>query len=388
MPNVLDITILVVLALAFAGGWQLGFLTRATSWLGLAGGLLLGARGLPWLVERLEGASSARVLFTVGMVLFAVGSTGLLVGLLIGNRLRSVVSGEQVRMPDRIAGGAASCVGVVFVVWLLVPLMADIPQWPAQQARGSLIVQSVDAVLPTPPDSIQALSRLVGEDRFPRVLDALDPSPRIVDPPAETGLPDEVTASVLPSVVRVDGVACRRVQSGSGFVVADDLVVTNAHVVAGEPTTGVTRDDGTTLPATVVAFDPERDLAVLRVPGLDRSPLGLRPGEVGELGAVFGYPGGGELRVAPFEVARHLTATGRDIYYERRTSRDVFVVAAHLAGGDSGAALVGADGSVIAVAFAVAPDRDAVAYALTTAEISAVLDQPLDQGVDTGGCLG
>lgn len=139
MPNVLDLAILVALVVAFAGGWQLGFVTRATSWLGLAVGLYAGARVMPWIVDRLSGAHPGRVFLTLGVVLLALGSAGLLVGLVIGNRLRRVVSGAEVHTVDRIGGGLASCVGVIFVVWLLVPVMADVRQWPAQQARNSRI---------------------------------------------------------------------------------------------------------------------------------------------------------------------------------------------------------------------------------------------------------
>jgi S1-C subfamily serine protease len=387
MPNALDLVILAALAVAFAGGWQLGFVTRATSWLGLAVGLLAGARTMPWIVDRLAGAPPARVFLTLGVVLLALGSAGLLVGLVVGNRLRSVVSGAQVHTVDRIGGGTASCVGVLFVVWLLVPVMADVRQWPAQQARNSQIARLVDAVMPPPPDSIQALGRVVGEDAFPRVLDALQPTPTLVEPPAESGLDPALVAEVTRSVVQIEGVACRRIQLGSGFVVPSGHVLTNAHVVAGEPTTMVRLDDGTELTAAVVLFDPARDLAVLAVDGLDRPGLELRPGQVGESGGVFGFPGGGDLRIAPFELARHLTATGRDIYDEHRISRDVYSVAAQLQSGDSGGALVATDGAVVGMTFAVAPDRAAVAYALTATEILSALDGDLSRPVEAGACL-
>jgi uncharacterized membrane protein required for colicin V production len=387
MPNALDLLIVAALAAAFAGGWQLGFVTRATSWLGLAVGLILGARSLPWIVDRLEGASSGRMFITLGVVLLALGSVGLLIGLVIGNRLREVMSGYHVHPVDRFAGGLASCAGVLAVVWLLVPVMADVRQWPAQQARGSTIARALDSILPEPPDSIQALGRVVGEDQFPRVLDALQPTPSLVEPPPASGLTDELAARVSQSIVRVEGVACRRIQVGSGFVVGGELVLTNAHVIAGEPATIVRRDDGTELDATVVLFDPGRDLAVLSVPGIDRPGLELRSGSVGDTGGVFGHPNGGDMRIAPFEVARHLTATGRDIYNDRRISRDVYFIASDLASGDSGAALVAPDGTVVGMAFAVAPDRDAVAYALTADEVTSALDAPLSEPVDTGDCL-
>lgn len=388
MPNLLDLFIVGALAVAFIGGWQLGFVTRATSWLGLAAGLLLAARVLPWLVDRLEGAPPSRVFVTMGLVMLAFGSVGLLAGLVIGNRLRVVVSGARVHTADRVAGGLTSCAGVILVVWLLVPVMADVRQWPAQQARGSWIAQAVDAVLPPAPDSIQALGRVVGETNFPRVLDALQPAPSVAAPPAETGLAPQTIDAVVASVVRVEGIACRRVQVGTGFVIDHDTVLTNAHVIAGEPSTRVMRNDGVELEAEVVLFDPARDLAVLVVEGLERPPLELREGSVGDTGGAFGFPGAGELRVAPFEIARHLNATGRDIYNEQRVHREVYAVASHLASGDSGAPIINPDGVALGMAFAVAPDREAVGYALTAGEIARALENgDLSTPVDTGRCL-
>lgn len=389
MPNLLDLGILTALVVAFVGGWQIGFVARATSWLGLAIGLIAGAKALPWIADRLAGAPTGRALVTMGVVLIALGSLGLLAGLMVGNRLREAVSGFEVHPVDRLAGGVVSCAGVLVVVWLLVPLMADARQWPAEQARSSRIARVIDTVLPEAPDSIQALGRVVGEDRFPRVTDALQRTPRHVEAPVDSGLPEDIALQVAGSVVRVEGVACRRIQIGSGFVIEGDRVLTNAHVVAGEPSTIVRRDDGAELAATVVLFDPARDLAVLSVPGLERDGLDLIDGSVGTIGGVYGYPQGGDLRIAPFEIARYLNATGRDIYNDQRITRQVFSIAAHLDSGDSGAALVNSDGQVVGMAFAVAPDRSGVAYALTADELTDALDSASDlvNPADTGTCL-
>jgi S1-C subfamily serine protease len=144
--------------------------------------------------------------------------------------------------------------------------------------------------------------------------------------------------------------------------------------------------DGEAVPATVVAFDPARDIAVLQADGLGRPALPLVAADEGDIGAVFGHPGGGDLTLSPFQVGREVTATGRDIYDSGPTARQVLFLAAQLQPGDSGGALVDPAGEVIGVAFAVAPDDPNVAYALTVAEIEAVLNGPL-QPVEPGGCL-
>src|SRR5207244_2042907 len=114
----------------------------------------------------------------------------------------------------------------------------------------------------------------------------------------------------------------------------------------------------------------DRDLAVLRVPGLEEPALELGQGKRGDAGAVFGHPGGVEqLVTAPAAVHDEVLAEGRDLYDSHGTRRDVFILASQLKPGDSGGALVNQAGLVIGVAFAIAPDQPGTAYALTTAEV-------------------
>jgi S1-C subfamily serine protease len=278
-------------------------------------------------------------------------------------------------------------VGLLVALWLLLPTLSRIPGWTATQARGSLIAQEVNARFPDAPDTLEALRTLVGDDPFPEVFDAMRPAPDPGASPGSSGLSPDLADQVARSAVKVEGVACSRVQEGSGFFVADDLVVTNAHVVAGEQNSTVELSDGSTLDAVVVAFDPDRDLAVLRTNGAGRPPLPLREANVGDTGGVFGRPGGGPLEISPFRVGDQINAVGRNIYGSGTSSREVLVLASHLAPGDSGSALVDPQGQVVGVAFAIAPDKPGVAYALAIEELEAVLAGDLSQRRDTGGCL-
>jgi len=179
------------------------------------------------------------------------------------------------------------------------------------------------------------------------------------------------------------------VQDGSGFTTASpDTVVTNAHVVAGEKNTSVITLNGRRLKATVVAFDPNRDLAILRAPGLNQAPLATATAKPGSTGAVFGHPGGQTpLAVSPAAIRQQVTAVGRDLYDSRETRRQVFILASDLAPGDSGGALVNPIGQVVGVAFAIAPDRPGTAYALTTDELRPMLASVGTAAVNTGPCL-
>ena len=370
------------------GGYRLGFLARVSSWIGLAVGVVIGSLLLPPVLRSLDEASSPQLLFVTLGILLGTAFVGQAIGLFAGARLHATLPGATVRSADRAAGVVAGIIGVLIGIWVLLPLMADVPGWAARQARTSAIARFVDDRFPEPPDTIDTLRRLVGEEQFPRVFEALESSPDVGPPPTSTNIPQPVVDAVVPSTVKVEGAACDRIQEGSGFVIGDGLVVTNAHVVAGEDETTVQRSDGSDVRAEVVAFDPNRDLAVLRASDLDRRALSRDTIAVGGVGAAFGHPQGGPLRAAPFSVGQVTKATGTDIYHRNEITREVLILAADLQPGDSGSALIDPQGDVVGVVFAIALDRPNVAYALAMSEVDAVLAGNLTEKVDTGPCLG
>lgn len=385
--NLLDLILVLMAVSAAVGGHRLGLVARVVSWLGLVAGVLLGAAILPELMRGLQGASDVSLVLVAVATLLGCALVGQGLGLTIGSKLHIALPDGAARQFDRGAGAVLGVVGVLVGLWLLLPTLGSVPGWTAEQARTSIIAREVDSYFPDPPDTIQALRRVVGDEPFPQVLDALQPAPDPGPAPADAGLSQAVVDTAAASAVKVQGEACNRIQEGSGFVVADDLVVTNAHVVAGEDETQVQLANGSVEDATVVAYDPVRDLAVLRVNGLDLAPLPLRDADVGDIGGVFGHPGGGPLEISAFQVGDEITAVGTDVYDRQDSRRQVLVLASELRPGDSGAALIDAAGNVIGVAFAVAPDKTDVAYALSLNELRPVLDQDLTTPRDTGDCL-
>lgn len=386
--NFLDIMIVVLGVTAVIGGYRLGFLARVTSWVGLALGLVVAARFLPSIVDALHNDSpTTRQLVVVG-TLIGAGFIGQALGLLVGSAVKQALPFGPPRIADRAAGALAGLVGVVAAVWLILPSMADAPGFWAREARNSTLARAIDSIPVRPPDTLQALRRLVGEENFPKVFDALQPARNTGAPPASAGLPQGVASAVGAATVKVEGIACRRIQDGSGFSVAPDVIVTNAHVVAGERLTSVVAADGRRLRAVVAVFDSNRDLAVLRVPGLGDPALFVGKGRQGEVGAVFGHPGGqASVSIAPASINEEIVALGRDLYDQHETSRHVFVLAADLHPGDSGGPLVDQRGILVGVAFAIAPDRPGTAYALTTDELRPVLAQGSSGAAPTGPCL-
>ena len=389
--SIIDLVLLGVIALAVFGGYRLGFITRVVSWIGLAAGLALGVWLLPKFLNQLGSANHGLVLvLSIGLLLVGA-SLGQALGFVVGGRLSPRRRDGAFGLLDRTLGAIAGLAGVVVILWLVIPVFVASPGWVSTQTSKSWIARTVDNSLPPAPDAMQALRSVIGDGSFPDVFDALRPSPNLGTPPASTGLTPETAAAVARSVVKVEGPACNKLQDGSGFVTREGLIATNAHVVAGERTTTIIRDDGRRFEGSVVAFDPERDLAIVKVSGFDRPALQLateaNASGAGTTGGVFGHPGGEPLRIAPFKVARVINATGRDIYGSNRTERKVLELSASLRPGDSGSALTNPQGVVVGVAFAIARDVENVAYALAPSELHEVLATVSGATISTGPCV-
>jgi len=135
--DMLDVIILVLAVAAGVGGWRLGFVARAFSWLGLAIGVFVATRIIPVIGSSEEDPQR---LLLVGMVLLFAGAiVGQVVGLLLGARLRRVIRSTPIVTADRVGGSAAGVVGVLIGFWFLLPTLAQTPQWPAEQTRDSRI---------------------------------------------------------------------------------------------------------------------------------------------------------------------------------------------------------------------------------------------------------
>jgi S1-C subfamily serine protease len=195
------------------------------------------------------------------------------------------------------------------------------------------------------------------------------------------------------SIVKITGIAdsCNRGQEGSGWVVARDRVVTNAHVVAGMHTATLRiHGTGRSYTGRVVIFDPKRDLAVIDVPGLPADPLREGPDLArGDTGVVAGFPLDGPYRLDAARVRDVVDARGSDIYGQPGASREVYSLYATVQPGNSGGPLLAPDGRVVGVIFAKSLDDASTGYALTTTEVQPVLQAAAAAStpVSTGSCV-
>lgn len=385
----LDIALLIAFAIAAVTGFRLGFIARVSSWLGLALGLTLGVLILPFVIDQLgRGNSAVGAGIAIGVLLVS-GLIGQAIGFAVGGKFAPKSPVGTIATVDRFAGGFAGLVGAVVLLWMLIPLLTSGPTWFANQTTNSVVARAVSGALGPSPDAVRTIQSAIGEDAFPQVFDFLRPTPNLGAPPLVSGLSPEVETRVAQSIVKLEAEACNRLQDGTGFFVREDLVLTNSHVVAGQRDTSVILSDGTRVEGQVVGFDPSRDLAAIKLPAPTRPalPIPVENPPKDLMGGIFGHPAGGELRIAPFRLERVMTATGRDIYGEKRTKRQVEELVAALVPGDSGSPVVDQKGNVIGISFAVARDQRNVAYALTNSEIKKFLEGVSNDAVPSGRCL-
>jgi S1-C subfamily serine protease len=386
--SLLDAAIVAIAVVAGVGGYRLGLVVGGTSWVFLLQGLVAASLVSPLLVDALGGGSLPARLALGSALFIGAGWGAQFVGLQVGRIYRRALVPDDIGPLDKVAGAVVGPIMVLIVVWLLVvPAMEGVPGWPARLAHESAIGRGLQAALPAAPDTSDALHRLTRPVAQPEVLTALGPAGDSSPPPKKLSLAPDLVERVAASTVKIKGESCFLDRQGSGFTIDSDLVLTNAHVVAGEDDATVIRPDGKRLPATVVVYDPGRDLALLRVRNLGQQPLPLGTAKEGDPAAVFGHPDGqDELEVSPADIRQQLVATVRDPDLPP-ARRSVFVLAADLAPGDSGGALVTPAGQVAGVAFAVSNSRAGVAFAVTSDEIRPLLTLDRTGPVDTGTCF-
>jgi S1-C subfamily serine protease len=338
------------LAIAFVAlsallGWRKGLVGSAFSVVGIVAGAILGARLAPHLLA--DGDQSPYTPL-VGLLGAAVGAIALeALGSIAARAIRtSMRAVPSLRFLDTSGGIALGAAAGITVVWVAGAVALNFPGQTElrRDAQRSLVLRQLNGLLP-PERLMEAIERV---DPFPTIAGPLAP----VDPPDPTipGRPGVRAAEA--SVVRVFGNACGLAVSGSGWVAAPGLVVTAAHVVAGESESTVQGGD-TSLPAHAVAFDPRNDVAVLRVTGsLGVRPLRLGDASPGEPVAILGYPGNGPFTAAPGRIGRTTTVLSEDAYGRGPVTRTITSLRGLVRHGNSGGPAVNAKGEVEATVFA------------------------------------
>lgn len=391
-----DLILALMLVLAALRGWQRGFVVRALQLVGLVGAGALAYFLLPIPMAHiadLARPSLARSIVLI-LVVWIVALTGETLMSMLGRRIMAA-GPHTIRKGDAVAGAVASVLVTTMLAWFTVTAVRPaLPPSLVREVSQSRILTATDRVMPELPRHWAAsLATSINTSRFPDVFSGLSPEPNPTVPPpdaASTSTPGVKSAAAGIVKVLANSRSCGG-SEGSGWVVASHRVVTNAHVVAGSKTVVVQPGGvGPYLPATVVAFDPEVDLAILSVPALKAQPL-QRAAQLkdGEAGVVAGYPLDGGYRVVAARVRDEIRATGRDIYSTALVTRDVYSLYAVVQPGNSGGPLLTTSGKVAGTVFARSTTSNDTGYALTDSATRKLLDEAaqLSSPVSTSGCL-
>jgi S1-C subfamily serine protease len=387
--TLLDLVLVVVLLGYLVTGIRNGFLVTLGGIAGFVAGAVAAFFAIP-LVSAWVPDNPWRLIAVIATVIVLI-IIGQAVGSALGASIRKWSDFPPLRVVDRILGGVVNVVVAALVLSMLafgvgtlgVPFLS-------QQLASSQVIRAIDSATPGPVRTWTAQLRTIAvDDGIPTLLEGVGPATPAVVPDASVDTPQLAAAAA--SVVRITGTAfqCGQNQTGSGFVVAPDRVITNAHVVAGVDQPVVEVPGGGALPGRVVQLDTARDIAVIAVDGLQAAPLPLGD-EVanGTTVAFAGYPAGGPYRIQPASVQSLSPVLVNNIYGADPQALQVYSLAANVQQGNSGGPLLDMDGRVAGVVFAKSTADAPVGYALSLDELRPIAEGAprLEDAVSAGQC--
>lgn len=382
MELIVDAVLVIAAIFAVVVGWRRGAVLSAVPMVGLIAGLWLSLLFAPTVVALFAsfglGSTLQRTL-VAAIFVAACASVAYGITATIAAVMRRRLAKGAARGVDALVGSAVGLVTWALVVWLVAGFMQTMTFIPITQlVASSKIVAALESISPVPATAaLGAMDDALSAAGLPKVFEHGG------EPIADAAAPDpSIPAAVHASAAGVVKVlasepACGTASEGSGWVVAPERVVTNAHVVAAASGIAVqVGGAGQSLQARLVVFDPQRDLAVLDVPGLQTRPLTLGTElPSGASAYAAGYPGNGPYVTSPARVREVLNATGTDIYKQNSVTREIYALRGVVRPGNSGGPLLDAAGKVVGVVFARSMTDADTGYALTLDEIQPVLAQ-------------
>ena len=393
--NWVDLLVIGLAVLAAVSGARQGVIIALPAFLGVLLGAVLGILIAPLVVEQIT-ASPTKVAFAFAIfVLFiALGET---LGVWAGRTLRQKISSPRLTGVDSALGAVVQGLVVFVVCWLIGSALSTVGNLPnlASAINRSVVLGGVDDVMPAAAQDLPTkLRKILDDTGFPAIVDPFNRAPsKEVAPPDPALQASAVVQRVHGSVLKIHARApsCERALEGTGFVIAPQRVMTNAHVIAGANEVSVEVGERT-LRARVVHYDPETDVAILAVSGLTAPALRFADKDAvsGQDSIVLGYPLDGPYTASPSRIRDRINLSGPNIYDNRTVTRDVFTLRALVRSGNSGGPLVDTDGDVLGVVFGAAVDNTDTGFALTADEVrDEVAKAPsLGAAVDTGRCAG
>jgi S1-C subfamily serine protease len=373
--DLLDLA-LVVLAAAFAvSGYRQGFIVGALSFIGFVGGAVLGAEFGPAISRAIVGGQTQQAVVAV-VLLVSAAILGQFIASSIGSAVKKSVTSPSSNVLDSIGGSLVSVLSMLLIAWAIGSVLTA-SSFPVVvgQVDNSVVLSTIDKTMPSKAKTMFSdFRQLLSSGPFPQVFSGIGAARLFaVSPPDQAVLKDPGYLAATSRVVKIQGTApsCDRSIEGSGFVYAPHHVMTNAHVVAGVTQGPTVTVGGTVYQATVVLYDPQVDIAVLYVPGLNVTPLQFDDqGQAGADAVVAGYPLDHSFNAVAARIGGIQDAVGPDIYQTGTVKRQIFEIRAVVQPGNSGGPLLSPSGYVYGVVFAAAVDTSDSGFALTASEVA------------------
>jgi uncharacterized membrane protein required for colicin V production len=392
--NWVDIIVVIIAVAAAVSGARQGLVIALPAFAGVLLGAVVGVQLAPLLIQNFS-APATRVAFAVAILvlLVALGET---FGVWIGRMIKQRIRNPKLAGLDNALGAILQGVVVFVVAWMIaLPLTSftGLPQLSSALQR-STVLGAVNSIMPPGARQLPAdLRKLFDVPDLPTVTNPFSNTPiQNVGPPDTALQSSMIVQDVRPSVVKIHGEApsCSRALEGSGFVIAPQRVLTNAHVVAGTDTVSVEVNDGQ-LDAHVVYYNSDVDVAILAVPDLTAPPLRFdnSAARQGQDAIVLGYPLDGDYTASAARVRSEINLPGPNIYDDRNENRDVYTIYAQVRSGNSGGPLIDTHGNVLGVVFGAAVEDPTTGFALTAHQVTSVLPADptaLYQTVSTDQC--
>ncbi|MFE8943529.1 MarP family serine protease [Streptomyces sp. NPDC007856] len=388
--DLLDLVLVLVMLGYAVSGYRRGLVAGCVSLAGFVGGAVVGVWVLPWVTGLVERGTTQATALAVATVLVPAVVGHELAGRL-ALRLRGELDRGPLRVLDGIGGAAANSVAVLIVAWVAASVLGAAPSQTLNTAiRNSTLLGAVQDAMPdTTPAWFSRATSALTEAGFPQVFNPFEneSTAQVARPSGDSVTPAATSAAKL-STVKIEGVSGNEGREGSGFAFSAQHVMTNAHVVAGIDHPSVRIGGvGRTYAARVVLFDPDRDVAVLYVPGLRAPVLHFDSSAArGDSAVVAGYPQDGGLNLQAATVASRVRAIGQNIYNDSTVTRDIYSIRSTVRPGNSGGPLLTTGGKVFGVVFARSTSDAETGYALTADEVAgdaqraATATVPVDTG--------
>lgn len=360
--NWIDLIIFLILVNAVYNGIRIGFITLLLCFSGFFIGLIIAG----WLFPHLLPIPDKTMLALVnGNLVLASAAIVAIAGFEFGERLHLSISSGKLHVVESTAGLLLSISSTLIIIWLLAAGVGSLPfAGFSNSANGSFVVQKLNRTLPPVPTVLQEFAPLINPNTNVAVYTKLSSNSSVTVAPVPASIPNQIIKNG-DSVVRITGFGCGGIVDGSGFAVAKNLIATNAHVIAGVKRP-IIKFNNSSYSAVPVLFDPNQDIALLKVTGLTLRPLTISSIPQTNNSIVYseGFPQS-IYTITPGIILNTTPTIGTNIYGLGSITRDTYVIKIRLNIGSSGGPIITTDGSVTGIIFAKDIENPNIAYGLT-----------------------